>query len=206
MITVYSVLWGDKYPPDYVYRLQAMLERHLTVPFSFVCVTDQDLEGVHCVAPIVPWHGWWQKLSLFEIAHGPSLYFDLDTVIVGNIDYLARQSGHVLAAPANWGQSGHGGIQSSVLAWNGTLKEPFRKFNYEQDSKRLWGDQEYLSELYGDNFHKLEGVVSYKYHCRGGLPAHARVVCFHGRPDYPEVNEPWVREFAYMQAQACASR
>ena len=28
-------------------------------------------------------------------------------------------------------------------------------------------------------------VVSYKVHCRAGVPAGARVVCFHGRP------KPW---------------
>lgn len=201
MLTVYSVLWGDKYPPDYVYRLKAMIEGNLTVPFFFACVTDQDLEGIHCIKPICDYQGWWQKLSLFEIADGPSLYFDLDTVITGNIDYLAEYANHVLAAPANWGQSGHGGIQSSVLAWNGTLKEPYRVFDYEKDSKRLWGDQEFLTELYGDRYTKLPHVYSYKYHCRGSLPKDARVVCFHGKPDYPEVNDGWVKECAYTRTR-----
>lgn len=206
MITVYSVLWGDKYPPDYVYRLKAMIERSLTVPFFFVCVTDQDLEGIHCIEPICDYHGWWQKLSLFEIADGPSLYFDLDTVIVGNIDYMAILAGHVLAAPPNWGQSGHGGIQSSVMAWNGTLKEPFRLFDYEKDAPRLWGDQEFLTELYGDKYHRINGVGSYKYHCREGLPDWIKVVTFHGKPDYPEVSDSWVREFAYMPTQGCHTK
>lgn len=174
-----------------------MVELNLTVPFDFVCVTDQDLEGVHCIKPICDYAGWWQKLSLFEIADGPSLYFDLDTVITGSIDYLIEYTGHVLAAPANWGQSGHGGVQSSVLAWNGTIKEPFRKFNYEKDASRLWGDQEYLTELYGDSYTRLPGIGSYKYHCREGLPTWCKVVTFHGKPDYPEVSDPWVKEFAY---------
>jgi hypothetical protein len=197
MLTVYSVLWGDKYPPDYVYRLKAMIERNLAVPFFFACITDQDLEGIHCIQPICGYQGWWQKLSLFEIADGPSLYFDLDTVITGNIDYLAEYTDNVLAAPANWGQSGHGGIQSSVMAWNGTLKEPYRVFDYEKDHKRLWGDQEFLTELYGDKFTKLPGIGSYKYHCRQGLPDWCKVVTFHGKPDYPEVGDTWVRECAF---------
>lgn len=202
MITVYSVLWGDKYPVDYVYRLKSMVQRNLTVPFQFVCITDQEIDGVKCIKPLVHWHGWWQKLSLFGVADGPSLYFDLDTVITGNIDFLVPYTENVLSAPANWGQSGHGGIQSSVLAWNGTLKEPFLRFNYDIDSPRLWGDQEYLSELYKDQFTPIEGVGSYKYHCRGGLPDWCKVVCFHGKPDYPEVHDSWVKKSAFMQTLA----
>jgi len=103
-----------------------------------------------------------------------------------------------LCAPANWGQSGHGGIQSSVLAWSGQLTEPFEKFDFAKDSKRLWGDQEFLSELYGDNYTRLPRIYSYKYHCMGKrLPLDASVVCFHGRPDYHEVSDDWVRQFAY---------
>lgn len=198
MLTVYCVLWGDKYSKGRVYQLQKMVAEHLTVPKKFVCVTDQQLENRHMVRPIVPWHGWWQKLSLFEIATGPSLYFDLDTVITGNLDYLAEYADTEFAAPANWGQSGHGGIQSSVMAWNGQWKEPFNCFDYEKDHKRLWGDQEFLTELRGDNYVKIPGVFSYKYHCRNGLPEDARVVCFHGKPDYWEVSDPWVKQFASM--------
>lgn len=197
MLTVYSVLWGDKYDPEYVYRLRYAVKEHLTVPHKFVCLTDQDL---YCDTyfPIVEWHGWWQKLSLFQIAEGPSLYFDLDSVIVGNLDYLVEYTKHPIAAPANWGQSGHGGIQSSVMAWSGEYKTPFTAFNYEKDHKRLWGDQEFLTEITGNSFVPLPGIFSYKYHCRGqGIPAQASVITFHGKPDYHECNESWILQ--YMQ-------
>ena len=171
-----------------------MVERHLDAPHTFKCLTDKSIPGVVCVKPLKPWHGWWQKLCLFGQAEGPSLYFDVDVVITGSLDYLVPFTRNVLAAPANWGQSGHGGIQSSVMAWNGTLREPYQKFNYGVDSKRLWGDQEYLSELYGDNFIKLPGIYSYKYHCRNGLPGDCSVAVFHGKPDPHEVSDAWVKQ------------
>lgn len=179
-----------------------MVERNLSVPHQFKCLTAHMLPDIDTVRPIQPWAGWWQKLCLFELAEGPSLYFDLDVVITGSLDYLEPYTQHALAAPANWAQSGHGGIQSSVMAWNGTLKEPYQKFNYPIDSKRLWGDQEFLTELYGDRYEKVPRVYSYKYHCRDRLPDDASVVVFHGKPDYPECFESWIKQHAYLAETA----
>ena len=32
--------WGDKYGPEYVNRLYNMTARNLTLPFKFICFTD----------------------------------------------------------------------------------------------------------------------------------------------------------------------
>lgn len=203
MITVFCVCIGTKYSPVYVKLLRAMVARNLSTPHRFVCVTDYEFfddDRIEVVRPPVPWAGWWQKLALFKLADGPSLFFDLDVVITGSLDYLVEYTQHEFAAPANWAQSGHGGIQSSVMAWNGTWKEPSERFRYDVDSKRLWGDQEYLTEIRGDNFVKLPGIVSYKYHCReqGRVPKGASVVVFHGKPDPHEVGDEWVKTFRYI--------
>lgn len=196
MLTVYSVLWGDKYPIEYVQRLQSAVRQYLSVSHQFRCVTDQLIPGVQTVFPLVDWPGWWQKLSLFAIADGPSLYFDLDNVILNKLDYLADFTRFDFASPANWGQSGHGGVQSSVMAWNGKWREPFSKFNPETDPARLWGDQEFISELRGNQFISIPGIYSYKYHCLGGKPPEdAAVVTFHGKPDYHECNDKWILQY-----------
>ncbi len=199
MLTVYSVLWGDKYDPDYAFTLKRMVEENLSVPHRFFCITNQVLDGIGTLRPFRPeWRGWWQKLQLFGFADGPSLYLDLDVVVTGSLDYLVdyANDSYPLAAPANWAQSGHGGIQSSVLAWNGKYKDPLARFNYQVDSHRLWGDQEFLTELIGDDFIRLPGIYSYKYHCRaeGQPPADSKIIVFHGKPDPHEINEPWVKQ------------
>ena len=207
-LTVLSVFWGNKYDKGYVYALKEMVEKNLTIPHDFKCITTEPLPGIQTVLPFVPYDGWWQKIGLFAptIATGPSLYFDLDVLITGNIDYLAEYTDtETLAAPANWAQSGHGGIQSSVMAWRGRWTIPFDMFRYKwKDRKELasghtqfgnkvyWGDQEFLWDILGDNWKRIEGVGSYKYHVRpnGEVPDWMNVCVFHGKPDPHEVNDP----------------
>lgn len=193
-LTVWSVFWGTKYHAAYVYALRDAVEHYLTIPHSFRCITCRELAGIDCVMPGVDYAGWWQKIDLWN-KPGPSLYFDLDTVIVDSLDYLEDYARFEIAAPANWSQSGHGGIQSSVLAWSGTWREPVERFEYARDSARLWGDQEYLTELRGNDFVRIPGVYSYKYHCRRELPADAAVVVFHGKPDPHEVQTEWLSRY-----------
>ena len=38
--------WGDKYGPEYVNRLYNMVKQHLTLPFTFICLTD-DPTGIN---------------------------------------------------------------------------------------------------------------------------------------------------------------
>ena len=69
--------WGTKYGPEYVNRLYAMVRRHLSGDFNFVCLTD-DSQGirseVQCL-PIPPLDlelkpgqvdRAWKKLTTFE--------------------------------------------------------------------------------------------------------------------------------------------
>lgn len=199
-LTVWSVFWGTKYDRAYVYALKESVEAHLATPHTFRCITAEKLPGIDTRRPPVSYSGWWQKIGLFAplVASGPSLYFDLDVVITGELDYLVPYAhGSGLAAPANWAQSGHGGIQSSVMAWPGNWHDPYRAFNYPRDSARLWGDQEFLWEHLGENWTRLPGVGSYKYHVRGkGVPEDMRVCVFHGKPDPHEVvTDQWISPY-----------
>lgn len=98
---VLCMKWGTKYESDYVNRLYAMVRRHLSGEFSFVCLTD-DPSGVRpevrCL-PIPPLaldvtpgqrDGAWKKLTTFEAdlhgLRGTALFLDLDVVVVGALD------------------------------------------------------------------------------------------------------------------------
>ncbi len=103
--------WGTKYGPEYVNRLYAMVRRHLSGAFDFVCLTD-DASGiraeVQCL-PIPPLSlqlkpgqrdGAWKKLTTFEAdlhgLRGTALFLDLDVVIVGSLDDFFSLPGEFL--------------------------------------------------------------------------------------------------------------
>jgi hypothetical protein len=200
VLTVWCVFWGDKYDKSYVYALKEAVEKNLTVAHDFKCITCEKLEGIQTRNPPVPYSGWWQKMGLFApgVATGKSLYFDLDVVITGNLDYLVEYTSQ-FSAPANWAQSGHGGIQSSVMAWPGGWYYPYEQFkpNAKANMERLWGDQEYLWELLEDDWEKIPNIGSYKYHVRPNqkVPDWMSVCVFHGLPDPHEVKDKCMSPF-----------
>jgi hypothetical protein len=208
-LTVACLKWGTKYAPEYVNRLQDMVRRHLSAPHRFLCFTD-DPAGVACeVLPIranLP--AWWGKLTLFgHPVPERILYFDLDTVIVGSIDDFARYDGPFCVIKPfyrDWGFAS--GVMSIAPDFGNDVWEKFRRNPRAAIEHCLrhahppWnnGDQRWLeltvprADYWQD---LLPGqLVSYKVHCRGGLPPDARVVCFHGKPDPHEVRDPWVHE------------
>ena len=104
-VNVMCVKWGRKYGPEYVNILRSMVARHLTLPFRFVCLTD-DRDGIDADIDVreipkvgfadfderLPWtfgHGWLKVTTfaapLYDLT-GPTLFIDLDVVIVANID------------------------------------------------------------------------------------------------------------------------
>jgi hypothetical protein len=94
-VLVACVKWGTKYPAYYVNRLRNMVARHLSVPHEFVCLTDDatDLDPGITVQPLPSGlDGWWNKIALFKPGtFAPKalvIYFDLDVVIVGPLDFL----------------------------------------------------------------------------------------------------------------------
>jgi hypothetical protein len=201
MLTVWCVCVGDKYTDEDVRILQSMVRQHMRRRYWFRCLSDRKVVGVDCWIHPDPWPGWWSKLHLFEVTDGNNLYLDLDTVITGDLDPLFSTW---LSMPPNWGQSGNGGWQSSVMAWGEDCSRLPAAFDLDQLSapvngnygyygpNKLWGDQEYITDMMGEDVVPMRGVYSYKYHCRDRLPADCAVVAFHGRPKPDEVSDPWV--------------
>jgi Tetratricopeptide repeat len=74
-LTVVCLKWGTKYGPEYVNRLARGVARHLSIPHTFVCFTedstgiDSSAVQVHpllAAAAAVQLQGWWQKACLFS--------------------------------------------------------------------------------------------------------------------------------------------
>lgn len=101
--------WGDRYSPAYVNNLHRGVSRHLNRPHRFVCFTD-NIDGIDRHIETVPLPDFaapeeiqdmrWRKLTLFsfQLADlcGPTLFLDLDVVIVGGLDIFFDHPGDVL--------------------------------------------------------------------------------------------------------------
>jgi hypothetical protein len=95
-LKVACVWTGQKYSIEHVQKLQRAVARHLRTEHNFVVLTDNNasVDGAqmrdvsHLQLP-----GWWAKMALFSpTVRGPGrcLYFDLDTVICGDLGPLAE--------------------------------------------------------------------------------------------------------------------
>jgi hypothetical protein len=97
-VNVVCMKWGSMYGPEYVNHLRAGVARHLQRPHRFVCFTDDadgldaSVEGQPLPALGLPaGHGdrRWQKLAVFNERladlHGPTLFLDLDLVVVADL-------------------------------------------------------------------------------------------------------------------------
>jgi hypothetical protein len=202
MITVACVFWGDKFSEDYVYNLKSMVERNTTVPHQFVCFSDRELEGIKTVKLISGYQGWWNKMQMFNTDFrlgNRVVYLDLDTLIVGNIDWLLEYDGMFMGIEDLGAVNEHqpelkGRLQSGVMSWDYRLNSHlWNRFASSGESQRYRGDGEYLNHIipkYQRDFiqKKYKGKLkSYKYQVYSeGITDDLSIICFHGRPSIPQ--------------------
>jgi hypothetical protein len=172
----------------------------LTMPHRFVCLSDVD---VPCER--IPlehgWPGWWSKIELFRLVR-PTLYFDLDTAIVGDLTNLAQHAmtGRFTMLQDFYAPDHYG---SGVMSWSGDTSVIYREFAtipevHMKKQRARMGDQAFIEEL--PLMYPIvrwqsvlpDEIVSYKVHCQHGIPANASAVCLHGRPKFADMpaNDP----------------
>lgn len=204
MITISCVLKaGGIYDASWVSKLQGGVSRHFKFPHRFVCLTDSPDVSCETIRLKHGWPGWWSKLELFRLTDFPMLYLDLDTVIVGYIDVLAVKSPFSMLRSFNR----PGMVGSGVMHWNESRRSVYEKFAQDPEhyirlhealqAGTYVGDQAFIWDALdrdgiGAIQDEIPGVVSYKRHCKDGLPEGAKIVCFHGRPRPTEVTDDWM--------------
>lgn len=220
MLTVACVLkTGGVYTAEWVSRLRDGVSRNLSLRHRFVCLSDVEVPCERI--PLIGGdHGnthasgngwtvhprWWSKLELFRpgLFDGPTVYFDLDTLIIGSLDRIAAYP-HSFTGLADFNSRRFG---SGAMAWTGDYSHIWRAFDpgkhirhydeVEPQRGRI-GDQAYIEDALGpgryETFQALfpGAFVSYKVdRCKDGPPKGASVVCFHGRPKQHEITTGWV--------------
>jgi len=192
MVTVACVKKGTKYGPQYVERLANGVLRWMPrgLEYRFVCFTDDPMADVDCEPLTEDLPGWWSKLELFK-AERPLIYFDLDTIIVGDLTPLIEWEGFgILKDP--W-LPGYG---SGVMKLTGGEGHVWRKFR-PGIMGMLRGDQDWLNLVMPDaRTFPPSWFPAFKAHdCFGAPPDGAIAVSFHGFPKVHQVSAGWVPQY-----------
>ena len=198
MISVVCVYWGDKFPVEYVYNLKSMVERNTTVPHEFVCFSDRQIPNIKTKILDKGLSGWWNKLQMFNTKFGLNkdvVYFDLDTLVTNNIDWLMKYDTQFMGIEDLGSVNKHqphliGRFQSGVMKWNYPLgKSIWDTFLQNQHVVgMIRGDGEFLNEFVPKERRELIQRIfpgklkSYKYQVYNGGLGDTAIVCFHGRP------------------------
>lgn len=225
------VIHGSAYGWEYVERLYNMLNRHITPGIRLHVYTEADRP---VPSPMIkhelpnwniigPKQVWWYKLELFNAQHhqGPLLYFDLDTVITKNIDWIWQSSLQHFWSLRDfkylWRPTDYS-INSSVM-WFNTVRfdEVYKKFTGEKLNylmRKYRGDQDYLTEAISPDHRKFlatERVQSWRWQALDGgfnfrnrsyqspgsgtlISNKASLLIFHGKPKPAEVKDPVILE------------
>lgn len=224
MITVACVLRsGGRYDAEWVRKLRDGVRRHLTLPYRFVCLTDMvsavEAAGIEAIELPEPYPGWWSKICLWHPSAGltgRTLYFDLDTVVVGSIDAIASHP-HTFTMAHEYYRPDR--LCSTAMAWSGDQSFLFDAFAKDTaETMALYdtvlpprdgriGDQAFCEDVLiaegvrVETFRDLFGersIASYKVHCLGGLSGSEAVVAMHGQPKPHELQHiEWIRKNWY---------
>jgi hypothetical protein len=189
MITIACVLkTGGEYNRSHVEALQAMVPG-----YPFVCLSDDP-----SVPGYVPlrhnWPGWWSKLELFTLP-GPVLFFDLDTIVLKDVEDLVPvilENDFLILRDVYRGKNNPLAMQSSVMAWRGDMSYVYEKFAKDAAAwmRETQNDQEFCEQAI-DRATYWQDVVpgslaSFKVDVQGkGVPEASKIIFFHGRP------RPW---------------
>lgn len=208
----YKLKTSVEYGPEHVNVLYHSLKRNITLPFKFVCVTD-DPVGIDPAVEIVPlWDtyrnlgGCYTRLYIFskevEKLFGPRfMMIDLDCVIVGNIDSLLKRKEDFLINKF----IGKGKEQyKSRQCYNGALMimnagarshvwedfEPSIHISLidklRNENEVIGSDQAWIRIALGreeKTVDMTDGIYDVTFLPEGDLPENAKIVFFHGRPD-----------------------
>jgi len=211
-ITIMCVLKsGGDFKIQDVARLKYLVDKHTSINYDFICLTDLDIPIGVCksIKLTEGYKGWWSKIELFKsglVKTERIVYFDLDKLIFNTIDDLLIQGVPFIGLrafnPGRALQDGYFG--SAIMSWknDNTLSWIYDEFDYEKDSKKHKGDQDYISSKIKKKGIKVnfvqdlfEGVYSYKRNCIGkAKPEDISILCFHGNPRPKKAEELWIKE------------
>jgi len=176
--------YGNKYSAEYVNKLYNSVKRNLTVPFEFVCFTEDSrnidpairIESIPLVSGVT---GWWYKPMFFNPdigLTGTILFFDLDVVVFRNIDNLFSYEPNKFCIIRDFNRKfvrNYNKFNSSIFRLDTNMHSHiYTKFiaNPMDPIRRYHGDQDWLRANIADGTYSYwpeEWIQSYKWEMRG---------------------------------------
>jgi hypothetical protein len=220
--------YRSKFGPETVNTLRAMVTRHYPNPHRFICVTD-DAKGINADIEIVPLWTEFSHLRNPSGDRNPSCYrrlrafapdareyfgdrfvsVDLDVVITGDLRPVwDRPEDFVIFGDTSEQTPFNGsmfmmtaGARSQV--W--TSFDPVKSPRLTQRARLFGSDQAWIRHCLGKReavWTVNDGVYSFRKHIQatGKLPADAKMVVFHGKPD---PWEPSAQQLPWVKAHYC---
>lgn len=228
------LIHGSAYDWVYVERLYNMLDRFLSNGLRLHVYTEHDRSVPpymikHCLEdwPGIkgPKKSWWYKIQMFNPEHhsGNLLYFDLDTMLVDDVGWIATHSIDYFwtlrdfryLQRATWNN-----MNSSVMWWNvERFKDVWEEFNrqgHDRVIKSWHGDQDFIEATIDHNrkrYLESSRFQSWRWQCwDGGMDFRTKqqrnpgqgtaiapdvcAVIFHGHPKPHEIqNDPIIDNF-----------
>jgi hypothetical protein len=215
---------GYQFNHDHVRILKSMVERNLTLPHRFVCVTDDEIDGIETVP--LDWSKHVSGTCFIRLMQRRPDYgemigadrvfnLDLDIVITGNIDAIVgRPEPSVFWRNPNFPAPRRAFYQTSVQLFTpGDHSELYTDFDPERSqaiaNRRFGGaEQAWVSEMlpwdmpYWDHRDGIYGagrIGDWQSDTVADLPPNARIVSFPGAriPDQDAVKRkfPWIERW-----------
>ena len=202
----------SNYTVEIVPWLKRQVDKHISLPHKFYCLTNESkIEGVEIVKLEHNWAGWWSKLEMFKkgLFTGTTLYIDLDTVILKNIDDLVEYD-HKFTALDNISHPNCDDIGGGLMAWKGDFSYLYEEFKRDPNfhmkdciTSRNWGDQGFIRNHLGFNperfqhiftgIHSLRRDLSDGKNLYAGMPKEdTRIVIFNHIPKPFDMKADWI--------------
>lgn len=172
---------------------------------GLVCLSDAPVPGVETIPLKYNWPGWWSKIELCRPdIKGDLLYLDLDTVVPGDLTPLieAANGKTTMLSDFYWPEHPASGFMhisqaDKAAVWDRWITNPEAHMKRPATRGRI-GDQAFFADCWEPQRWQdiAPGkVVSYKVHCKNGVPPGASVVCFHGKPRPQDVKADWIPDY-----------
>jgi hypothetical protein len=225
------VIHGSGYSWEYVEKLYNMLMRVFENNIRFHVYTEHDRSvPPHMIKHILddwgisgPKKSWWYKIQLFNPQHydGNMLYFDLDMVIVRELDFIRELDPAYFWSIRDFRYLQRPALQtvnSSVMWFNvPQFADVWQKFTarpVDAATQGYPGDQDYIAAAISHNrrrFFQDQYFESYRWQCLDGgydfsrrhyrqpssgvnISPNTAAVVFHGTPKPHQVTAPVIQQ------------